>query len=368
MRTTSPAGESGLLAGRRVGPPSLIPQTVLVRRLIAGALALLVLVLLAVAVNSCLNSRQENALKDYTREVSSIATESERQVGAGVLQHAAPARQRVPAGPPDRHLGLPRPGRDPAQPGRGPRRPGRDGARAALPADRAAVPPRRPRLHRRAHPARAGRPGRPGRGGGQPDRRPDGGLPRLRRRLLRTGRAARPRRPGRRGGRRPADRPLPVPAGHPVDRAGERRRGARPAGLRRRHAGPRTSASPPRACTATAWSRLPSATRRSSRAPPPTASPPARTRPSRCASPTRARTTSSTSRSTSRSSRRTDSRSGSRARSTPSSAGAEATAEIPLGTRPPLGAATVRVLVNKVPGEEKTDNNRGEYDVGFVAP
>ena len=56
-------------------------QTVLVRRLVAGALALLVLVLLAVAVNSCLNSRQENALKDYTREVSSIATESERQVG-----------------------------------------------------------------------------------------------------------------------------------------------------------------------------------------------------------------------------------------------------------------------------------------------
>ena len=42
--------------------------------------------------------------------------------------------------------------------------------------------------------------------------------------------------------------------------------------------------------------------------------------------------------------------------------------EIPLGQRPPQGAATVTVRVDPVPGEEKTDNNEGEYDVGFVAP
>ena len=48
--------------------------------------------------------------------------------------------------------------------------------------------------------------------------------------------------------------------------------------------------------------------------------------------------------------------------------GATAEVEIPLGQRPPQGAATVTVRVDPVPGEEKTDNNEAEYDVGFVAP
>jgi hypothetical protein len=48
--------------------------------------------------------------------------------------------------------------------------------------------------------------------------------------------------------------------------------------------------------------------------------------------------------------------------------GATAEAEIPLGQKPPMGAATVTVRVEPVPGEEKTDNNESEYDVGFVAP
>lgn len=47
--------------------------------------------------------------------------------------------------------------------------------------------------------------------------------------------------------------------------------------------------------------------------------------------------------------------------------GATAEADIPLGQRPPLGAATVTVTVDKVPGEENVDNNKSEYDVGFVA-
>jgi len=48
--------------------------------------------------------------------------------------------------------------------------------------------------------------------------------------------------------------------------------------------------------------------------------------------------------------------------------GATAEVEIPLGQRPPQGAATVTTRVDPVPGEEKTDNNEAEYDVGFVAP
>ena len=262
-------------------------QTVLVRRLVADALALLVLVLLAVAVNSCLNSRQENALKDYTREVSSIATRVRTAGRAGVLQHAAPARQRVPAGPPDGDLWLPRPGRDPAPPGRGPRRPRRDGAGPALAADRAAVPARRARLHRRAHPARAGRPGRPGRGGRHPDRRADGGLPRLRRRLLR------PRRcPLIRGvlddnevdGQQIArSQFLPgiewIEPANVGEALGQQVTGGGDTGAR-------TSASPPRACTAPASTPSRSATRRSSPARRRTACRPATTPPSRCASPT----------------------------------------------------------------------------------
>jgi hypothetical protein len=57
-------------------------QTLLVRRAIAGVAIVVVLLVLVLLVNSCRNSQKENALKDYNREVSSIATESSTQVGA----------------------------------------------------------------------------------------------------------------------------------------------------------------------------------------------------------------------------------------------------------------------------------------------
>jgi hypothetical protein len=48
-------------------------------------------------------------------------------------------------------------------------------------------------------------------------------------------------------------------------------------------------------------------------------------------------------------------------------AGATATVQIPLGQAPPIGTpVTVRVTVAKVPGEQKTDNNRGTYTVLFT--
>jgi hypothetical protein len=47
--------------------------------------------------------------------------------------------------------------------------------------------------------------------------------------------------------------------------------------------------------------------------------------------------------------------------------GATAEASVPIGEKPPTGAAvTVKVTVAKVPGEEKTDNNTAEYDVLFT--
>jgi hypothetical protein len=47
--------------------------------------------------------------------------------------------------------------------------------------------------------------------------------------------------------------------------------------------------------------------------------------------------------------------------------GESATAELPLQDAPPLDTAvTIRVQVARVPGEEKTDNNRSEYPAIFV--
>jgi hypothetical protein len=57
-------------------------QTLLIRRAVAGGVGLLILLLLVFVVNSCRNSQQKNALKDYNRQISSIGEESSRQVGA----------------------------------------------------------------------------------------------------------------------------------------------------------------------------------------------------------------------------------------------------------------------------------------------
>jgi hypothetical protein len=48
-------------------------------------------------------------------------------------------------------------------------------------------------------------------------------------------------------------------------------------------------------------------------------------------------------------------------------AGATSEVQIPLGQAPPIGTPViVRVVVGKVPGEQKTDNNRGTYTVLFT--
>jgi hypothetical protein len=61
-------------------------QTLMTRRIVAGVVAVLFLVLLAIVVNSCRNSQHESALKDYNREVSTIATDSAQQVGSQFFQ------------------------------------------------------------------------------------------------------------------------------------------------------------------------------------------------------------------------------------------------------------------------------------------
>ncbi|MDP9386228.1 MAG: hypothetical protein M3P50_13575 [Actinomycetota bacterium] len=70
---------------RRTGPPrgpSSDHQTLLVRRGVAVGGALLLLVLLALVVNSCRSNAREDSLKDYNREASAIARASETEVAA----------------------------------------------------------------------------------------------------------------------------------------------------------------------------------------------------------------------------------------------------------------------------------------------
>jgi hypothetical protein len=56
------------------------PQQVRMRRLVALGVGLLVFVLLAVLVNSCLDSRAESRLKDYNRDVATVIAQSDRDV------------------------------------------------------------------------------------------------------------------------------------------------------------------------------------------------------------------------------------------------------------------------------------------------
>ncbi len=55
-------------------------QTARTRQAVALGAGLLVLVLIVLGVNGCLNSRQERALKDYTRDVGAIISDSDSQV------------------------------------------------------------------------------------------------------------------------------------------------------------------------------------------------------------------------------------------------------------------------------------------------
>jgi hypothetical protein len=76
--------------------PSADQQTLLVRRAIAIGGVLLLLVLLFLFVRSCASSRKENGLKDYNREVSSLVRESDTQVGQPFFQLLGQAGDQSP--------------------------------------------------------------------------------------------------------------------------------------------------------------------------------------------------------------------------------------------------------------------------------
>lgn len=71
--------------GRGGGPPrsgggSADAQAVRTRRIVALVIGVLLFVILAVGVNACLDSRAENRLKDYNRDIANVVAQSDRDV------------------------------------------------------------------------------------------------------------------------------------------------------------------------------------------------------------------------------------------------------------------------------------------------
>ena len=61
-------------------------QQLMARRAVAGGVGLVVLILLIVGVNGCLQSQRESGLRDYNQEVASIISASDEQVGAPLFE------------------------------------------------------------------------------------------------------------------------------------------------------------------------------------------------------------------------------------------------------------------------------------------
>jgi hypothetical protein len=55
-------------------------HTARVRQAVAAGIALVLLILIVLGVRGCVNSRQENALRDYNRDVTAVITDSDREV------------------------------------------------------------------------------------------------------------------------------------------------------------------------------------------------------------------------------------------------------------------------------------------------
>jgi hypothetical protein len=80
-----PSGPTTRTRARTAAGPPGDQQQLMVRRAVALGVGALVLILLVVGVKGCLNSRTNNALKDYNRNVSSIVADSNVQVSKSLF-------------------------------------------------------------------------------------------------------------------------------------------------------------------------------------------------------------------------------------------------------------------------------------------
>lgn len=71
------------------------PQTVLVRRMVAGIAAVVILLLLFFLVRACNNTRRDNAMREYNRQVSALATAS-RQTSQQLFDQLGQAGSQSP--------------------------------------------------------------------------------------------------------------------------------------------------------------------------------------------------------------------------------------------------------------------------------
>ena len=71
-----PPGDGGSTGGVRAPDQ----HTARVRQAVAAGIALVLLILIVLGVRGCVNSRQENALRDYNRDVTAVITDSDREV------------------------------------------------------------------------------------------------------------------------------------------------------------------------------------------------------------------------------------------------------------------------------------------------
>ncbi len=85
-----------------IGPPS-DPQQLMVRRAAAAGIGLLVVLLLVFGIKGCLNGRQEQALKDYNRDVSAVvqAADTNADDFYGVLSGATATGDASASASPD---------------------------------------------------------------------------------------------------------------------------------------------------------------------------------------------------------------------------------------------------------------------------
>ena len=79
-------GGSGGGSAPRTAPRRPDRQTLLVRQGVAIGVGLLLIIVIAVGVRGCVSNQQENALKDYNRDVTSVTTSSDRDVGRAFFQ------------------------------------------------------------------------------------------------------------------------------------------------------------------------------------------------------------------------------------------------------------------------------------------
>ena len=233
--------------------------------MVAGIVGVVILLLLFFVVRACNNTRHDNALRDYNRQVSGLGDGvRSRPASSSSSRWTPPRRLAGRALPGDPRLqGR---GRQHAQAGPGAQRPGRHVLRAAVAADPARAAPRRPgtRSPRRSARRSATR----GRPPTRRSRRSPGRHARVRRVRRPVRRARDPVHQGgvlRRRGRRADDRAVAVPERDLLGLAAVRRVALGPAALpdagsgngRRRRRDP--TSRPARACTAPAWTPPPTA-------------------------------------------------------------------------------------------------------------